>query len=62
MQEGSAATSDSDLELLRSGIRLMALRAHVDPNAADEVAQQSTSDSVKQKAPATETLRGLSFT
>jgi RNA polymerase sigma-70 factor (ECF subfamily) len=41
MQEGSAATSDSDLELLRSGIRLMALRALGDPDAADEVAQES---------------------
>ena len=41
MQQGSAAASDSDLELLRSGIRLMALRALGDPDAADEVAQES---------------------
>ena len=41
MQEGSAVASDSDLELLRSGIRLMALRALGDPDAAEEVAQES---------------------
>jgi len=41
MQQGSTAASDTDLELLRSGIRLMALRALGDPDAADEVAQES---------------------
>jgi RNA polymerase sigma factor (sigma-70 family) len=41
MQQGPAAESESDLELLRSGIRLMALRALGDPDAADEVAQES---------------------
>lgn len=41
MRKGSAVASDSDLELLRSGIRLMALRALGDPDAADEVAQES---------------------
>ena len=32
---------DVDLELLRSGIRLMALRAGLDSDAADDVAQES---------------------
>jgi RNA polymerase sigma-70 factor (ECF subfamily) len=43
MQQGSAVASDADLELLRSGIRLMALRALGDPDAAEEVAQESLS-------------------
>ena len=47
MQEGSAVASDSDLELLRSGIRLMALRALGDPDAADEVAQESLARAVE---------------
>lgn len=41
MQQRSTAASDSDLELLRSGIFLMALRALGDSDAADEVAQES---------------------
>jgi len=41
MAEGPASASDVDLDLLRSGIRLMALRALGDPDAADEVAQET---------------------
>lgn len=46
MSEGPARTPDVDLELLRSGIRLMALRALGDPDAADEVAQESLARAV----------------
>lgn len=41
MAEGPARAEDVDLDLLRSGIRLMALRALADPDAADEVAQET---------------------
>jgi RNA polymerase sigma-70 factor (ECF subfamily) len=47
MEEGPAAASDIDLELLRSGIRLMALRALGDPDAADEIAQETLARAVE---------------
>lgn len=46
MEEGPAKAPQIDLELLRSGIRLMALRALGDPDAADEVAQESLARAV----------------
>ena len=41
MVEGPARAAEVDLDLLRSGIRLMALRALGDPDAADDVAQET---------------------
>ena len=47
MEEGPAPVPEVDLELLRSGIRLMALRARADPDAADEIAQESLARAVE---------------
>jgi RNA polymerase sigma-70 factor (ECF subfamily) len=41
MPEGSTSAAGIDLDLIRSGIRLMALRALGDADLADEVAQES---------------------
>ena len=46
MAEGGTSAEGFDLELLRSGIRLMALRAIGDSDAADEVAQESLARAV----------------
>jgi RNA polymerase sigma-70 factor (ECF subfamily) len=46
MPESPSNAADVDLELLRSGILLMALRALGDPEAAEEVAQESMSRAV----------------
>ncbi len=46
MPETPSNAADVDLELLRSGILLMALRALGDPEAAEEVAQESLSRAV----------------
>jgi RNA polymerase sigma-70 factor (ECF subfamily) len=46
MAETPLAAAGVDLELLRSGIRLMALRALGDPDAADDVAQESLARAV----------------
>jgi RNA polymerase sigma-70 factor (ECF subfamily) len=47
MADGPATAAGADWELLRSGIRLMALRAIGDPEAADEVAQETLSRAVQ---------------
>ena len=46
MAEGAASPKGVELELLRSGIRLMALRALGDPDTADEVAQETLARAV----------------
>ena len=46
MAEDAASPKGIDLELLRSGIRLMALRALGDPDTADEVAQETLARAV----------------
>ena len=46
MTEGPAAPAGVDLEVLRAGIRLMALHALGDSDAADEVAQESLARAV----------------
>lgn len=46
MPDVRQSTSDTDLELLRSGIRLMALRVLGDADAAEEVAQEALSRAV----------------
>jgi len=44
---GKHSAVETDLELLRSGIRLMALRAIGDPDVADEVAQETMARAVE---------------
>lgn len=46
MPDVRPTTADADIELLRSGIRLMALRALGDADLADEVAQETLSRAV----------------
>ena len=46
MPDVRQSASDTDLELLRSGIRLMALRVLGDADAAEEVAQETLSRAV----------------
>ena len=46
MPEGSAGVAGVDLQVLRAGIRLMALHALGDADAADEVAQESLARAV----------------
>ena len=41
MEQRAVSSAETDLEVLRAGIRLMALRALHDPEAADEVAQET---------------------
>lgn len=47
MPESQSNAADVDLELLRSGILLMALRALGDPEAAEEVAQESMTRAIE---------------
>lgn len=47
MPDASAPASAIDWELLRAGVRLIALRAVGDPDAADEIAQESIARAVE---------------
>jgi RNA polymerase sigma factor (sigma-70 family) len=54
MAEGPMRAADIDLDLLRSGIRLMALRALGDPDVADDVTQETLSRAIEVlRAPET---------
>lgn len=54
MPDVRQSASDTDLELLRAGIRLMALRALGDADAAEEVAQETLTRAVTTvRAPGT---------